>query len=197
MFGKFQRRGARMLDLRYGDVEQALIGAFEVPGEYQSKFKARLKNFRRIGVPIMPAPGTGRHLSYALADIRALHMAMVLNQSGHAPEVIAALFNTESGDVRQWYQLAELAAQHDDGPVSRLVFAAVFIRTFGNPSDQPWFRVLIGEDTIPPIPEKGFMSRMIGAFTNPLNVPCTLINISACNFAVLRALRRLDLLPMG
>ena len=95
-----------MLDLRYGDVERAMVHAFRIGDGDLKAFRARIRHLRRRGVPDLPQTGSGRQIAYTVDHVRALYMGLRLNQVGMAPEQIGDLFGAPWGRVDDWFAQA-------------------------------------------------------------------------------------------
>jgi hypothetical protein len=68
----------------YSEVESALAEVFDAGDAQRGIFRARLQNFRKLGIPATN-PGKGQRLRYALADILQLLLALELTEYGLDP----------------------------------------------------------------------------------------------------------------
>jgi hypothetical protein len=53
-----------MDDLRYKHVEHALADLFKVQPDSMGAFRARIRHFRRLGIPDLPIVGSGTQISW-------------------------------------------------------------------------------------------------------------------------------------
>ena len=106
------------MDLRYGDVERALVRAFKIQDTDVKAFRARIRHLRNLGVPDLPKSGSGRQISYTLDHARELYLALRLNQLGMMPDAIARLFARIRPSIAKWFKAAD---EHPGNPVSALV----------------------------------------------------------------------------
>jgi hypothetical protein len=73
------------LELRYKHVESALADALGIqPGDIGA-FRARLRNLRNLGLPKLPKPGSGAHITYTRCHALEMLIAVELEQLGQAP----------------------------------------------------------------------------------------------------------------
>jgi hypothetical protein len=71
----------------YAEVEAALAKLYEAEDVQQTTFRARLKHFRKLGIPEQ-TPGKGSRLRYTPADIFQLLLVCELSEFGINPHAI-------------------------------------------------------------------------------------------------------------
>jgi len=81
-------------DLRYKDVETALASIYSIVEDELAGFRARLRNFRNLGIPDLPKLGSGTHLSYTRDHLYQMFLALELHTL--APPGPVAAFITEN-----------------------------------------------------------------------------------------------------
>jgi len=79
--------------LSYADVENVLARLHRIADDKRIAFRARLKHFQRLGFPEGVNTGTGKRVSYTLAMLFKLALAMELTQVGLAPKRIVKIIN--------------------------------------------------------------------------------------------------------
>ena len=72
------------MDFNYGQVEAALATACEVTPKAIGAFRARLRHLRNLGLPRLPKPGSGKHISYTERQALEMMMAVLLENHGYA-----------------------------------------------------------------------------------------------------------------
>jgi hypothetical protein len=75
----------RFTDFRYKHVVAALAEVMMVTEEEMGAFRARLRHLRNSGIPAIPRPGKGTHISYKFRDILHILFALQLEELGHSP----------------------------------------------------------------------------------------------------------------
>ena len=72
----------------YAEIEAALAQVFDVgDARQQGTFRARLQNFRKLGIPAAN-PGKGQRLRYAADDVLQLLLALELTEYGLDPALV-------------------------------------------------------------------------------------------------------------
>jgi hypothetical protein len=79
------------LALRYKHVEAALVDAAGVEPQAIDAFRARLRHLRNIGLPELPASGSGTHITYSRRQALEILIAIQLENIGHKPQSAAIL----------------------------------------------------------------------------------------------------------
>jgi hypothetical protein len=80
-----------MADLRYRDVERALVKIFSVPNKRLGAFRARIRHLRNLGVPELERVGRGTQLTYTRQHALELVLAIELERVGIAPRFVASV----------------------------------------------------------------------------------------------------------
>ncbi|MGZ3709450.1 MAG: hypothetical protein ACXVBC_11085 [Bdellovibrionota bacterium] len=78
----------------YAEVESALAEVFDLRDVQQGIFRARLQNFRKLGIPARN-PGKGQRLRYSVSDLFQLLIAIELTEFGHDPKLVAHTIKTD------------------------------------------------------------------------------------------------------
>lgn len=112
------------MDLRYGDVERAMVIAFNIKDKDFGKFRARIRHLRKNAIPGLAKPGTGRQIVWTINDVRYLFMGLQLNGIGIVPNLIAAWLSKHDSPIARWF---ELAARHPES----ILKASIRFSTFG------------------------------------------------------------------
>jgi len=137
----------------YARVEAALARIYRAEDVQQTTFRARLKHFRKLGVP-SDNPGKGAHLAYTMRDVFQLMVCLELTEFGIAPGLIVKIVKRHwagKGYFPQAIQnaqlfpgvdlLAVIQADFMSWPWNREIFkqddTGIFIR--GGPLDPVWF----------------------------------------------------------
>jgi hypothetical protein len=81
----------KMADVRYRDLENALVAIFRVPEEGLGAFRARIRHLRNIGVPKLEKVGSGTQLIYTRKQALEMVLAIELELSGISPRLVAPL----------------------------------------------------------------------------------------------------------
>jgi hypothetical protein len=91
----------------YAEVESALAEVFDARDAQPTTFRARLQNFRKLGIPAAN-PGKGQRLRYSVGDLFQLLLALELTEFGLDPALVV---NTIRND---WARQGNLfaAVQH-------------------------------------------------------------------------------------
>jgi hypothetical protein len=71
----------------YAEVESALAEVFDAGDAQRGVFRARLQNFRKLGIPA-ENPGKGQRLRYAPTDLFQLLIAIELTEYGLDPALV-------------------------------------------------------------------------------------------------------------
>ena len=81
-------------DLRYRDLEGAAAGVLEVPERELGAFRAKIRHLRNIGVPNVPARGSGTQTTYSREHVFSVITALELGRLGQSPKFVkdAAFF---------------------------------------------------------------------------------------------------------
>ena len=95
-----------LTDLRYGDVERAMIIAFDIKEKDLGMFCARIRHLRKKAIPGLGTPGTGRQIVWTIDNVRHLYLGLVLNRGGFSPQVIAGWFARPGNRVAKWFENA-------------------------------------------------------------------------------------------
>ena len=74
-----------MTNFQYKQVEAALAETFGITEKGRKAFKARIRNFRNLGVPDLPMVGSGTRNAYTADDIYELYLALELSSFGVNP----------------------------------------------------------------------------------------------------------------
>ena len=175
-----------MLDLRYGDVERAMVHAFRIGGGDVKAFRARIRHLRRRGVPDLPQTGSGRQLTYTLDHMRALYLGLRLNQVGMAPEQIGDLFSGPWGRVDDWFAKAVERPE-------LTYFVGINTISFGGDLGMgPHNRVVhVSGYAAPDDSRKGFFE-ILREF-QPQRIPLTVINVTLAEAVIQDSLRAVGL----
>jgi hypothetical protein len=86
----------------YGEVEDALMATFRVPEGNRSRFRARLRHFRNLGVPPMPRTGSGVKVEYTRTMIHELLIALELTATGLSPDRVVKWLNEYRDNIPRW-----------------------------------------------------------------------------------------------
>jgi hypothetical protein len=78
------------LSYPYKYIELALAENFGVTPEDMPAFRARLRHLRNLGVPAIPAPGSGQKIDYKRAHAIQLLVALELELLGMSPQHAAS-----------------------------------------------------------------------------------------------------------
>jgi len=81
----FDRHAVRVGPMQYREFEQALVEMFSVDESYLSRFRARLRHLRELGVPNVPKRGSGNASTYTLAHLFTTSIALTVETLGYAP----------------------------------------------------------------------------------------------------------------
>lgn len=79
------------LELRYKHVETALVDVTGVQPNAIGAFRGRLRHLRNIGLPELPASGSGQHIAYSRRQALEMLIAIQLENIGHKPDSAAKL----------------------------------------------------------------------------------------------------------
>jgi hypothetical protein len=79
------------MDLRYRDVERALVDTFGVPEGGLGALRARIRHLRNVGVPELQKVGSGTQLTYTRKQAFELLLAIELELSGISPRLVPAI----------------------------------------------------------------------------------------------------------
>jgi hypothetical protein len=79
------------VELRYKNIETALIDVAGVEPKAIGSFRARLRHLRNIGLPKLPASGSGTHITYSRRQALEILIAVQLENIGHKPHSAAIL----------------------------------------------------------------------------------------------------------
>jgi hypothetical protein len=79
------------MDLRYKNVEAALVDVAGVKPKAIGAFRGKLRHLRNLGLPQLPASGSGKHITYSRHQVLEMLVAIQLENIGHKPESIAIL----------------------------------------------------------------------------------------------------------
>jgi hypothetical protein len=77
--------------LRYRQVEAALVAVIGVRPKAVGAFRARLRHLRNIGLPQLPASGSGKHIVYSRRQALEILIALRLESIGHKPQSAAII----------------------------------------------------------------------------------------------------------
>jgi hypothetical protein len=83
-----------MEELRYKEVETALIDVLGVKPAKLGSFRGKLQNLRRLGLPALK-PGSGAQIQYTRRQALELLLALLLEDLGHKPREVVKL----AGDI--------------------------------------------------------------------------------------------------
>ena len=86
------------MKLRFGQIEEVLQLAHDIPANAQSQFRARLRNLFRVGLSL-PSGRVGRRANYHTADLFKLAFAAELLQAGLLPEKAALVVTQQWPDA--------------------------------------------------------------------------------------------------
>jgi hypothetical protein len=78
-------------ELRYKHVETALVDVARVRPKAIGAFRGRLRHLRKIGLPELPAPGSGKHIAYSRHQALEMLIAIQLEDIGYTPDSAAQL----------------------------------------------------------------------------------------------------------
>ena len=102
------------MELRYGQIEQALAEILGVPSlERTRAFRARLRHLRNIGIPELPKPGTGQSVAYSYEHALELLVALRLESIGTAPRFLAPLAKSITNAYRH-HETTPMAREYGD-----------------------------------------------------------------------------------
>jgi hypothetical protein len=74
----------------YGQVVRALAEVFHIPSERMMAFRARIKNFQRVGIS-MSSPGKGKKIQYSFENAFLLALTLEFSEFGIDPTFIAKI----------------------------------------------------------------------------------------------------------
>ena len=77
------------MDIRFGDLERALIKQFKVPTDRQGAFRARIRRFRDLNVPNVTRVGSGTRTEYSRLNAVELSVALRLTSANISPRAAA------------------------------------------------------------------------------------------------------------
>ena len=80
------------ISFSYPQLEAAMRQLHNVPSERSGTFKARIRNFQRIGL-IPSAPGKGQRIDYSIVDAITWALCFEFAEVGLLPENIKAIFS--------------------------------------------------------------------------------------------------------
>ena len=72
---------------RYAHAEKALRMLLKITSGEMGAFKARIRHLRKLGVPNLPASGSGRKISYSREDVFMIAVALRLQDLRMPPSV--------------------------------------------------------------------------------------------------------------
>lgn len=81
----------KSMDLRYKQVEDALVAALAVTQKDMGAFRARVRHLRNLGLPKLPKPGSGRQISYTESQAFEMLIALELENIGVTPRTAVAV----------------------------------------------------------------------------------------------------------
>ena len=93
-------------DWRYGHVEAALARLHGVPEERVKAFRARIRHLRNVGIPQLPAAGSGRHIQYTRDHVAELYVGLELLHCLWSPQGVAMYVRTGRIDILRHCELA-------------------------------------------------------------------------------------------
>jgi hypothetical protein len=79
------------VELRYKHVEAALADIAGVQAKDVGSFRGRLRHLRNIGLPRLPASGSGKHITYSRRQALEMMIAIELENIGHIAHRAAAI----------------------------------------------------------------------------------------------------------
>jgi hypothetical protein len=109
-------------DVRYKHVEIALSMLHVVPAGSEKTFRARVRHFRKVGIPNLPKVGSGRQIAYSPDQVDQLFLALELAEFDIDPITIAHLI------LDEWRQLRRLMREaREASPRRYLAFAPMLM----------------------------------------------------------------------
>ena len=99
----------------YAEVESALAEVFDLRDVQQGAFRARLQNFRKLGIPAKN-PGKGQRLRYSVSDLFQLLIAIELTEFGLDPKLVAHTIKTDWLLQRGFFTVIRYATQSPSPP---------------------------------------------------------------------------------
>ena len=94
----------------YAEVESALVEVFDVGDARQGTFRARLQNFRKLGIPAKN-PGKGQRLRYSAADLFQLLLALELTEYGLDPALVVKTIRDDWSIQHGFFTAIQYATQ--------------------------------------------------------------------------------------
>lgn len=177
-------------DLRYGDVERAMIIAFDIKEKDLGMFCARIRHLRKKAIPGLGTPGTGRQIVWTLDHVRHLYLGLVMNRAGFAPMVIAGWFGRHGNPVAKWFGNA---SKHADDNFK----VAVVLFTFGGEvgeTHRPTMLAASGYTTVKAVNKDAVKGESVfdyvyrKTFRDDDDLPITVINISVAERKIQKCL---------
>jgi hypothetical protein len=106
----------------YAEVESALVEVFDVGDARQGTFRARLQNFRKLGIPAKN-PGKGQRLRYAPTDLFQLLLALELTEYGLDPALVVKTIRDDWSNQSGFFAAIRSATQLP--PPSKDIYAVM------------------------------------------------------------------------
>ncbi|HKI15240.1 MAG TPA: hypothetical protein VKA12_09610 [Roseiarcus sp.] len=121
--------GHEKIAFSYSEVETALTKAFRILDVARGAFRARIKNFQKLGL-VPSSPGKGRKISYRRVDIFTWAIALEFAEFGIDPSLIGPFINFFAWRFVERHLL-------NDGPDKLFVFYPNLLSGWGRDADKP------------------------------------------------------------
>jgi hypothetical protein len=114
----------------YAEVESALVEVFDVGDARQGTFRARLQNFRKLGIPAKN-PGKGQRLRYSVGDLLQLLLALELTEYGLDPALVVKTIRDDWSGQHGFFTAIQYAIQSSPPDIYVVMHMSVLSASLG------------------------------------------------------------------